>query len=166
MSDAPCDHDPDSRLHQTHTITPNEPITLYLRLFNSSPQPLTPEQRWSIYSREQRQLMGATRLPAGKYSGRSVEVSEFQNVSSALGRLNRILSQNRVKKELRLEERYEKPNAKRRRLKSERHRRRFAEMVSLACIAVFLLECLRQLSFLFYSLHNFHILFAPFPNCD
>lgn len=74
--------------------------------------------------------MAASRPAAGKYSGRSVEVTSFRPVAAALGRLNRTLNQNNVKKELRLEERFEKPNAKRRRLKSERHRRRFAEMVT------------------------------------
>ncbi|KAF8323187.1 hypothetical protein DL93DRAFT_2070738 [Clavulina sp. PMI_390] len=36
---------------------------------------------------------------------------------------------NNVRGELRLVERYEKPTDKRRRLKSERHRRRFADMI-------------------------------------
>ena len=39
------------------------------------------------------------------------------------------LRRNNVRRELRLEERYEKPNQKRRRLRSERHRRRFADMI-------------------------------------
>lgn len=67
---------------------------------------------------------------AGKYTGRSVVVTEYTPLQAALGRMNRVLNQNKVRTELRLIERYEKPTDKRRRLKSERHRRRFAEMVS------------------------------------
>lgn len=73
--------------------------------------------------------MTETRLDAGKYAGRSLNVTEFIPLQFALGRLGRVLTQNNVRKGLRLVERYEKPTDKRRRLKSERHRRRFAEMV-------------------------------------
>ena len=40
-----------------------------------------------------------------------------------------LLKRNNVRQELRLQQRYEKPNEERRRKKSERHRRRFADMV-------------------------------------
>ena len=86
--------------------------------------------RWEKHHEDARRRMADTKLEAGKYAGRSVNVTDFVPLRIALGRLGRILSQNNVRKELRLVERYEKPTDKRRRLKSERHRRRFAEMVS------------------------------------
>ena len=39
------------------------------------------------------------------------------------------LRRNNVRRELKLTERYEKPNQMRRRKRSERHRRRFADMI-------------------------------------
>lgn len=51
------------------------------------------------------------------------------DVGIAYSKLMSMLAKNNVRKELRLEEHYEKPNQKRRRLKSERHRRRFAAAV-------------------------------------
>lgn len=53
------------------------------------------------------------------------------NVADAYRRLDSILARNRVKYELRLAERHEKKGAKRRRLKSERWRIRFADEVRL-----------------------------------
>lgn len=64
-----------------------------------------------------------------QYSGRSV-VSRDGNFSLAYRRLSGIMSRNRIRKELRLGEHHEKGSERRRRLKSERHRRRFAELVS------------------------------------
>ena len=69
--------------------------------------------------------------PGTPTTGRSVSVnSAFNGTSAYLYRqLSQILSRNNVRRELRLVERYEKPNQKRRRKRSERHRRRFADMV-------------------------------------
>lgn len=50
-------------------------------------------------------------------------------INSALRRLNIVLSRNKIKKELRLGEFYEKPSERRQRLARERHRRRFQDMV-------------------------------------
>lgn len=47
----------------------------------------------------------------------------------AYAQLAVLLRRNNVRQELRLQQRYEKPNEERRRKKSERHRRRFADMV-------------------------------------
>lgn len=91
----------------------------------------TASQRWEERSNGARERMADMKLEAGKYQGRSVPVTNFISLQSALGRLGRTLAQNSVRRELRLVERYEKPTDKRRRLKSERHRRRFAEMVSI-----------------------------------
>lgn len=65
-----------------------------------------------------------------QYSGRSITgVNKNFNVETALRRLNITLSRNKIKKELRLNEFYEKPSDKRQRLSRERHRRRFQEVV-------------------------------------
>lgn len=50
----------------------------------------------------------------------------------AIKRLNGVLTRNRVKRELRLGEFYEKPSERRKRLAVERHRRRFQDLVSTA----------------------------------
>lgn len=87
-------------------------------------------ERWAENSKKSRAKMLAMKLEAGKYAGRSEVVNAFGGLQSAIGKLGRTLAQNKVRQEVRLVERYEKPTDKRRRLKSERHRRRFAEMVS------------------------------------
>ncbi|KAI9226513.1 MAG: hypothetical protein DHS80DRAFT_18641 [Piptocephalis tieghemiana] len=61
-------------------------------------------------------------------SGRSVNVPNG-NVDAAYGRLGRIVRDNNIRLELRRRQRYEKPNYRRRRLKSERFRRLFARVV-------------------------------------
>ncbi|KAI9509360.1 hypothetical protein F5148DRAFT_978358, partial [Russula earlei] len=61
-------------------------------------------------------------------SGRSIEVRNG-DVADALNRLQYALRRNRVLPELRLAARHEKKGYKRRRLNSERWRRRFAHEV-------------------------------------
>ncbi|KAI0957591.1 hypothetical protein AcW1_005933 [Taiwanofungus camphoratus] len=63
--------------------------------------------------------------PTDAYSGRSIDVYN-KDVAAAFAKLRRTIIQNGVVKELRLAERHEKKGDKRRRLKSERWRRRFA----------------------------------------
>ncbi|MCO5590112.1 hypothetical protein L7F22_044081 [Adiantum nelumboides] len=67
--------------------------------------------------------------PALPSDGRSIAVSNSGDLARAMTNLNSIFRVNNIRTELRLGERYEKPNQKRRRLASERHRRRFAHMV-------------------------------------
>ncbi|WFD44213.1 hypothetical protein MPSI1_002879 [Malassezia psittaci] len=70
--------------------------------------------------------------PATPTSGRTVSATNsYGNASVAMlyRNLMSTLRRNNVRRELRLGERYEKPNQKRRRLRSERHRRRFADMI-------------------------------------
>lgn len=55
-----------------------------------------------------------------------------QGVSVALRRLSGILTRNRVKRELKLGEYYEKGSERKKRLAVERHRRRFQDLVSLS----------------------------------
>ncbi|KAJ2609490.1 hypothetical protein H4S08_004032 [Coemansia sp. RSA 1365] len=59
---------------------------------------------------------------------RSVSVLHGDAVK-AYGRLNRILAENDIRRELRLRERYEKPTYKRQRLRRESHARRFKDEV-------------------------------------
>ena len=67
--------------------------------------------------------------PTGnQYSGRSV-IARDGNFTMAYRRLSGIMNRNRIRKELRLGEHHEKGSERRRRLKSERHRRRFADLV-------------------------------------
>jgi ribosomal protein S21 len=75
-------------------------------------------------------LLRDTKDPGNVYTGRSVTVTDGIDVSIAYRRLHMILSRNRVRSELFLQRRYEKPSDRERRLKSERHRRRFAAWVS------------------------------------
>lgn len=73
---------------------------------------------------------GAGHAPARPSDGRVVEVDRRRgDVARSYSQLNSILRRNNVRHELALGERYEKPNQRRRRLASERHRRRFANMV-------------------------------------
>ncbi|KAJ2247320.1 hypothetical protein GGI13_005093 [Coemansia sp. RSA 455] len=60
--------------------------------------------------------------------GRAVPVTNG-NPASAYGRLNRILTENNVRRELFLRKRYEKPKYKRQRLRRESHARLFKEEV-------------------------------------
>lgn len=90
-----------------------------------------PAQRWvSIHEAASRDI----REPGNVYTGRSIPVSDRADMSIAYRRLHMILSRNRVRSELFLQRRYEKPSDRERRLKSERHRRRFAAWVGLNMI--------------------------------
>lgn len=62
------------------------------------------------------------------YIGRSI--GNVQNPNVAYRRLGSILAQNKVRKELRANVRYEKPNVARRRKNIERNRKLFGAMIS------------------------------------
>ncbi|PWY98759.1 hypothetical protein BCV70DRAFT_163846 [Testicularia cyperi] len=76
-----------------------------------------------------RAVYGEPTWPASPFSGRSIRVTPQSDPARAYGQLSVLLRRNNVRQELRLQQRYEKPNEERRRKKSERHRRRFADMV-------------------------------------
>ncbi|SNX86205.1 related to MRP21 - mitochondrial ribosomal protein of the small subunit [Melanopsichium pennsylvanicum] len=76
-----------------------------------------------------RAVYGESSWPATPFSGRSIRVTPQADPQRAYGQLSVLLRRNNVRQELRLQQRYEKPNEERRRKKSERHRRRFADMV-------------------------------------
>ncbi|KAN0123877.1 hypothetical protein V8E52_002367 [Russula decolorans] len=91
----------------------------------SNDRPNSPDERWAIQSRSR---MATLKPPKGPYAGRSIEVKNG-NVADALNQLQYTLQRNRVVAELRLTARHEKKGYKRRRLSSERWRRRFAHEV-------------------------------------
>ncbi|KAK6910926.1 ribosomal protein S21 [Kwoniella mangroviensis CBS 8507] len=68
-------------------------------------------------------------FPTTPSTGRSIVVSRGGDFQTSYKRLQGLLRQSNLKKELRLQEYHEKPSVRRRRLISERHRRRFKEMV-------------------------------------
>ncbi|KAF8694334.1 hypothetical protein AX14_002078 [Amanita brunnescens Koide BX004] len=81
-------------------------------------------------SAEWARMSKATRMeevPPDPYSGRSVFVRG--DLASAFRRLDHILSRNKVRAQAVQSERHEQKGAKRRRLSSERWRRRFAHEV-------------------------------------
>ncbi|KAF9519972.1 hypothetical protein BS47DRAFT_914393 [Hydnum rufescens UP504] len=104
---------------------------LFDGILGSTQTTVSPEVAWERRSESERQKIQNLRndnVAVGIYSGRSFDV-KAQNVPTAYSRVMGILSRNAVRKELRLAERHEKPTDKRRRLRRERHRRRFAEMI-------------------------------------
>jgi hypothetical protein len=62
-------------------------------------------------------------------TGRSVQKPRAETVANAYRKLSSIITRNNVRRELRMAERHEKKGPKRRRLSSERWRRRFAHEV-------------------------------------
>ncbi|CAA7271721.1 unnamed protein product [Cyclocybe aegerita] len=86
----------------------------------------TIEDRWRDQSR--RALEDSKMYPpAHAYTGRTVEVTK--DLGMAYKQLDSILSRNQVRQTLRLTERHEKKGVKRRRLRSERWRKQFANEV-------------------------------------
>ncbi|QRV87705.1 ribosomal protein S21 [Ceratobasidium sp. AG-Ba] len=113
---------------QTNPSAPEESDSIFKDLtFSTEVRALTPDERWaSVHELALRDLHD----PGNVYTGRSVAVPERgHDLSSAYRRLHVILSRNRVRSELFLQKRYEKPSDRERRLKSERHRRRFAAWI-------------------------------------
>ncbi|KAF8486491.1 hypothetical protein JB92DRAFT_1534416 [Gautieria morchelliformis] len=82
----------------------------------------TPADRW-----EQLATRRADQLPPSVHEGRTVLVRPSEGVGQAYYKLQGILRANNVRTELRLAERHEKKGTKRRRLRSERWRRKFAD---------------------------------------
>lgn len=73
--------------------------------------------------------------PGNQFKGRSIDCTTRNHLNNkefswGFRRLQGTLSRNRVKRELKLGEFYEKPSVRKRRLATERHRRRFQELVS------------------------------------
>ncbi|WVQ72700.1 ribosomal protein S21 [Cryptococcus sp. DSM 104548] len=68
-------------------------------------------------------------LPTKYFSGRSIPLIRGGDFMQGYRRLQSVVRSGNMKKEARLNEFHEKPSVRRRRLRSERHRRRFKEMV-------------------------------------
>ncbi|KZT11395.1 uncharacterized protein LAESUDRAFT_692200 [Laetiporus sulphureus 93-53] len=83
------------------------------------------EEKWK---KREASVVQNLQKPDNPYTGRSVAVHNHE-VGAAFTALRRIMSANAVARELRLVQRHEKKGVKRRRLKSERWRRRFAHEV-------------------------------------
>ncbi|KAH9966646.1 hypothetical protein BC827DRAFT_685897 [Russula dissimulans] len=112
---------------QSESANWNHLNDLYGKLAVNKPRepPTSANERWAMQSRMR---TASLRPPKGPYAGRSVEVKNG-NVAEALNKLQYTLQRNRVFSELRLTARHEKKGYKRRRLSSERWRRRFAHEV-------------------------------------
>ncbi|AFR96666.1 ribosomal protein S21 [Cryptococcus neoformans C23] len=67
--------------------------------------------------------------PTKYFSGRSIELNRGTDFLVAYKRMQGVMRMGNMKKEAKLNEFHEKPSVRRRRLRSERHRRRFKEMV-------------------------------------
>jgi len=97
-----------------------------------SPRPLltrkTPAEIWaegSIKAQEQ----SALHETPNAFSGRSVPVDGPEGFAQAFRQLQRILRHNVVAKTVRQQKRHEKRGVKRRRLASQTHRRKFAQLI-------------------------------------
>jgi ribosomal protein S21 len=71
----------------------------------------------------------SSKLPGNQFSGRSIPVKGGKGFQQAYRQLMGVLSRTGVRNDVRNSEFYEKPHVMRNRQKSERHRRRFQEMV-------------------------------------
>ncbi|CCL99144.1 uncharacterized protein FIBRA_01159 [Fibroporia radiculosa] len=89
---------------------------------------LTSEKAENVWKEREKVIARNLPKPHNTYSGRTVSLHS-RTLGAAFGRLRRVLATNKVVKELRMTERHEKKGDKRRRLKSERWRRRFAHEV-------------------------------------
>ncbi|KLO18584.1 hypothetical protein SCHPADRAFT_993473 [Schizopora paradoxa] len=92
--------------------------------YRSRHESQSPADRWSLTSSN---FMDRAAQPGNTYSGRSVEVNDG-DIGNAFRRLDAIMGRNNVWAELR-KTRHERKGEKRRRLESERWRRRFKEEV-------------------------------------
>ncbi|KAK0541545.1 hypothetical protein OC835_000013 [Tilletia horrida] len=122
------------------------PASASLRAFSSSVQAAAPAGKRDAHSQSSAADMASNFLdavldagfakrrvygqptPGTPTSGRSVQVQNG-DVGRAYRSLMAVLRRDDIRGELRRGERYEKPNQERRRKRSERHRRRFADLV-------------------------------------
>ena len=74
---------------------------------------------------------GSRGEPGDQYSGRSIAVQGRRDLTTCIRMVNSLLQRTGVKRDVRQGEFYERPGLTRQRKSSERHRRRFQEMVSV-----------------------------------
>ncbi|KAF8636471.1 hypothetical protein AX17_003287 [Amanita inopinata Kibby_2008] len=120
------------RTRVVYTATTNAPSGILSRVshlstlgLQSTKPILDPNAEWARMSKE---ASKSDHTPMNAYSGRSVRVFNG-NLTDAFRKLDGILARNKVRAQLRLGERHEQKGAKRRRLSSERWRKRFAHEV-------------------------------------
>ncbi|WVQ95197.1 ribosomal protein S21 [Kwoniella sp. CBS 9459] len=94
---------------------------------SSSSSPEDAEAWWRETSRQASNHKRG--YPTTIFTGRSIPVTRNGEFMTAYKRLQGLIRNSNMKKEARLTEYHEKPSVRRRRLISERHRRRFKEMV-------------------------------------
>ncbi|KAF8350728.1 hypothetical protein F5887DRAFT_1069706 [Amanita rubescens] len=82
-----------------------------------------------VWERMSKEVSRWENVPPDPYSGRSVSAS--RDLASAFRKLDSILSRNKVRAQALQSERHEQKGAKRRRLSSERWRKRFAHEVRM-----------------------------------
>jgi ribosomal protein S21 len=122
----PDTHDSTQRSHRSTPI----PESLVSASDLSRLQPATdPDSWWS--ARAIGSSPNSNRLPGNQYTGRSIQIKGGRGFQQAYRQLMGVLSRTGVRNDVRNSEYYEKPHVMRNRQKSERHRRRFQEMVSL-----------------------------------
>ncbi|PFH54377.1 hypothetical protein AMATHDRAFT_53331 [Amanita thiersii Skay4041] len=90
-------------------------------------RPLTADGEWARMAKE---LAKNEPLVANPFSGRTVRVVN-NNLADAFRKLDGIIGRNKVRAQLKQSERHEQKGAKRRRLSSERWRKRFSHEVRL-----------------------------------
>ena len=95
----------------------------------SPPNSRSPDAWWSTNTSS-----SLARLPGDQYTGRSIRLKGGKGFQQAYRQLMGVLSRTGVRKDVRDGEFFEKPHVRRNREKSERHRRRFQEMVSASLI--------------------------------
>ena len=97
-------------------------------------EPVDPDAWWASLSTRRSNSRGYV-LP--KYSSRSFVVNARQKsgFKIAVSRMKRVLRDANIRKKVRLDQYHEVGSVKRRRLKSERHRRRFQALVSVHSVA-------------------------------
>lgn len=89
-----------------------------------APKPAHPDDWWNASFRSQLGM-----YPGNQYTGRSVKVLGTRSFQQAYRQVMGVLSRTGTRKDVRDSEYFEKPHVMRNRKKSERHRRRFQEMV-------------------------------------
>ncbi|KAL1916885.1 mitochondrial 37S ribosomal protein bS21m [Calcarisporiella thermophila] len=89
----------------------------------AAPKRIDEHQWWEAAAQD-----SASTRKKGPYQGRSVEVYH-ENVLGSYGYLNAVLNRNNIRREVRANLYYEKPAQARRRLRQERNRKRFQDLV-------------------------------------
>ena len=92
-------------------------------------QPASDPDNWWTARQAGSLASTSSKLPGNQFSGRSIPVKGGRGFTQAYRQLMGVLSRTGVRNDVRNSEFYEKPHVMRNRQKSERHRRRFQEMV-------------------------------------